>query len=123
MYDTNNIFAKIIRKELPCQLVYEDDFLMVFHDINPAAKIHLIAIPKEQFISFTDFVENAEQNLVHYFFKKIHAVARDQDFEKDGYRIISNIGSHALQTVKHFHVHILAGQSLGPLILGDSHHI
>lgn len=123
MYDKNNVFAKILRKELPCKSVYEDDNTLIFHDINPVASFHLVAIPKGEFVSFNDFAQKANAEQMQSFFSSIQKIAEQLDLAKTGYRLITNHGKDAMQTVEHFHVHILGGKPLGALVLGDQHHI
>jgi diadenosine tetraphosphate (Ap4A) HIT family hydrolase len=112
MYDTNNIFAKILRKEIICETVYEDDNILFINDINPQAKIHLLAIPKMNVIDFTDFILKSDKKEVEYFFSKIHDVVKMLGLEQSGYRLIANNGKDANQEVPHFHVHILGGENL-----------
>ncbi len=109
MYDDNNIFAKIIRGEIPCKKIYEDDNSIFFNDINPKAKVHVLAVPKEKYISFSDFMKNATKEEVYEFFFKIHDVVKLLKIDKTGYQLISNDGKDANQEVPHFHVHILGG--------------
>ena len=116
MYDENNIFAKIIRKEIPCEKIYEDEKVLFFKDINPQAKIHILGIPKVEAVSYSDFVENFDQQEISYFFKSIFVVVKKFDLDKTGYRLITNKGLDANQEVPHFHVHILGGNNLGGLI-------
>jgi len=113
MYDENNIFAKIIKGEIPCQKVYEDDRVLFFYDINPAAKIHVLGIPKLKCINFDDFVKNSNNQDVLYFFNKVAEVAKKLEIADSGYRIISNTGVNGGQEVPHFHVHILGGEKIG----------
>jgi diadenosine tetraphosphate (Ap4A) HIT family hydrolase len=120
IYDKNNIFAKIIRGEIPADKFYEDKYCVAFPDISPAAKTHYLVIPKGEFISFDDFVEKADRYFISNFFKSVKIVATKLGLVEGGYRIIFNHGSDANQTVFHFHVHILGGQGLGPLIAGNS---
>ena len=115
MYDENNIFAKILRKEIPCDKVYEDEFSLFFNDINPQAKIHVLGIPKFPCTNFSDFLENADNNLISIFFKNVQLVVTKLGFEKNGYRLISNSGEDGGQEVPHFHIHILAGEKIGNL--------
>ncbi len=123
-YDTNNIFARIIRNEIHCNKVYEDDFCLAFHDINPAAPIHVLVIPKGHYISFHDFCLKAQPNEIHGFFNGVTFTLSSLNLiNKNGYRLITNSGTNALQTVHHFHIHILAGEKLGPLVVHDTHHI
>ncbi len=119
-YDKNNIFAKIIRGEIPANKVYEDNNLLAFHDISKAAPTHILVIPKGEYIDFCDFTTKANAEEISYFFKKINEIASSLGVDKGGFRILSNIGSDAHQTVKHFHVHILAGKKLGPLLSSDN---
>ncbi len=119
-YDKNNIFAKIIRGEIPTDKLYEDEFCISFSDISPAAKFHYLVIPKGQFVSFDDFVEKADNSFVTNFFKSVKKVADKLELTENGYRVIYNHGSDAHQTVFHFHVHILGGQPLGPLLASDN---
>ena len=119
MYDKENIFAKIIRKEIPCKLVYEDDQIIAFHDVSPAAPVHVLVVPKGEYISFDDFVVVADEEVVGSFFAKIRNIACDLGVDKTGYRIIMNHGADASQTVPHFHVHIIGGTKLGGLIASD----
>lgn len=119
MYDKNNIFAKIIRKEVPCNFVYEDDKVLAFHDISAAAPVHVLVVPKGDYISFDDFATTAGIDEVGAFFARVQSIANDLDVAKSGYRILTNHGSDASQTVAHFHVHILGGKKLGGLFGGD----
>ena len=119
-YDKNNIFAKIIRGEIPAQKVYEDKNILAFYDISKASPIHVLVIPKGEFIDFIDFTTNENLHEVANFFKKVAEIAKDLKVDESGFRIITNNGSDAHQTVKHFHVHILAGKKLGPLISSDN---
>lgn len=118
MYDQNNIFAKIIKGGIPADKVYEDDSVLAFHDISQAAPIHTLVIPKGQYIDFDDFVSKASSDEVTNFFKKVSEIAHLLKTD-EGFRLISNKGSNAHQTVPHFHVHILGGKKLGPLISSD----
>ena len=115
MYDENNIFAKILRKEIPCDKVYEDEFSLFFNDINPQAKIHVLGIPKFPCTTFSDFVKNADNLNVISFFKGIQLVISKLNIEDSGYRLITNSGEDGGQEVPHFHVHILAGEKIGRL--------
>lgn len=115
-YDSNNIFARILRKELPCRSVFENEFALAFHDLFPAAPTHVLVIPKGEFISFDDFMQSASPEMVMGFFQAVQMVANQLDLVESGYRLISNHGADAAQTVPHFHVHILGKKKLGPLI-------
>ena len=112
MYDENNIFAKILRKEVPCEVVYEDDQVLFFYDINPQAKVHILGIPKKNVVNFADFILISEQPTVQYFFTKIIDVIKDLGLDQTGYRLVTNNGRDANQEVPHFHIHILAGENL-----------
>lgn len=115
-YDKNNIFAKIMRGEIPCKKVYEDEFSFAFEDIAPAAPVHVLVIPKGEYVSFHDFALHAPASLVKGYFASVQKVAAQLGLEENGYRLISNHGADASQTVHHFHTHILGGKSLGKLL-------
>ncbi|MDC0191871.1 histidine triad nucleotide-binding protein [Alphaproteobacteria bacterium] len=112
MYDDNNVFAKILRKEIPCKPIYEDDKVFFFNDINPQAKIHILAIPKMQVTDYNDFILKADNEMIKYFFDKINEVAKEQGLINSGFRIVTNNGKDANQEVPHFHFHILGGENL-----------
>ena len=114
MYDENNILAKIIRGEISCDKVYEDENCLFFYDINPAAKIHVLGVPKTLCIDFVDFVSKNETSIVSDFFKKTNLVIEKLGIKDDGYRLVSNSGEHGRQEVPHFHIHILGGEQLNP---------
>lgn len=117
-YDKNNIFAKIINKEVKSKIFYEDEKILVFEDAFPAAPIHLLIIPKKPYISYMDFLTNADDKEIVYFFKKIKEIAKMAKTE-DGFRLITNNGAKASQTVMHFHMHLIAGKPLGGLLASD----
>ena len=119
-YDKNNILAKIIREEIPAKKVYEDEDILAFYDISKASPIHVLVIPKGEFIDFIDFVAKENPNKIAQFFQKVAKISQDLKVDEGGFRLITNNGSDANQTVKHFHVHILAGKKLGPLISSDN---
>ena len=119
MYDKENIFAKIIRKEILSKIVYEDDDVIAFHDVAPAAPVHILVLPKGEYLSFDDFSVVADPEIVGDFFAKVRNIASDLGVDKTGYRVIMNHGSDASQTVPHFHVHILGGNKLGGLLASD----
>lgn len=112
IYDDNNIFARIIRGEIPAKKFYEDKQVLAFYDIAPQTPIHLIIIPKGRYISFDDFVRTASPELISYFFIKVQAIAEQLGLPSNGYRIIANHGKDANQQVPHFHVHLLGGKKL-----------
>jgi diadenosine tetraphosphate (Ap4A) HIT family hydrolase len=111
-YDRNNIFARILRGELPCKKVYEDDHALAFHDINPLAPVHVLVVPKGDYVSNADFSAHAPDALVIGFWRAVGAVARQLGLEPDGYRIVANHGPQGGQLVFHFHVHIFGGRQL-----------
>ena len=115
MYDENNIFAKILRKEIPCNKIYEDEFSLFFNDINPQAKVHVLGIPKFPCATFSDFVKNADNLNVISFFRGIQLVISKLNIEDSGYRLITNSGEDGGQEVPHFHIHILAEEKIGSL--------
>ncbi len=115
-YDQNNVFAKILCGEIPCNKVYEDDHALAFHDINPQAPVHVLVIPKGEYISMADFTANAPADLVVGFMRAVGKVARDLGLDGPGYRTISNAGPNSHQEVPHLHIHILGGKPLGPML-------
>ncbi len=119
-YDSNNIFARVIRGEIPADIVYEDEEVMAFRDIAPAAPVHVLVIPKGEFVSFDDFASSAPPEAVAHFFLKVRNIAADLGLLEGGYRLLTNHGSDASQSVPHFHVHILGGRALGGLLPGDT---
>jgi len=112
MYDKNNIFAKIIRGEIPCEKVYEDESVLFFKDINPIAKIHVLGIPKKPSIDFSDFILKGNTEEVAEFFKKVFLVVEKLGIRSSGYKIITNSGDNGGQEVPHFHVHIIGGEKI-----------
>ncbi len=114
-YNNENIFAKVLRKEIPSEKIYEDDLIYAFKDINPQAPVHVLIIPKERFCSFKDFSQNAGDNLVVSITRVIGKIAEKLEL-KDGYRIITNVGSYGGQEVPHLHFHLLGGRPLGKLV-------
>ena len=115
MYDETNIFAKILRKEIPCDKVYEDEFSLFFYDISPQAKVHVLGIPKFPCRSFSEFINITNNENISSFFKSVQLVINKLNIEEDGYRLITNSGINGGQEVPHFHVHILAGEKIGGL--------
>lgn len=120
MYDEHNVFARILRGEIPAQIVFEDEYAIAFHDISPAAPAHILVIPKGKYIDLADFIKKAKEKEVHSFFDTVRHVAKELGVQGTGYRTIMNSGPDANQTVPHFHVHILGGKPLGPLLSGDT---
>lgn len=117
-YDKNNVFARILRGEIPAKKVYEDDYVLAFYDIFPKAPIHIIVIPKGEYISHEDFSRKASDAEVMAFTRAIGKIARQLELNKTGYRLLTNHGHHAHQEVQHYHVHLLGGRPLGPLLVG-----
>jgi len=115
-YDESNIFAKILRGELPCKKVYEDEHALAFHDINPMAPVHILVIPRGAYVSWDDFSERASDSEIAGFTRAVGKVARDAGMVTQGYRLLANIGKRAGQEVGHLHVHIFGGQPLGPML-------
>lgn len=116
-YDPQNIFARILRGEIPCRRVHEDAFALAFHDINPQAPLHVLVIPKGPYVSHADFAAQATEAEIAGFWRAVGQVARELGLEGSGYRILSNMGGHGGQEVPHFHVHIFGGRPLGPMVL------
>lgn len=115
-YDNNNVFARIIRGELPAQKMHEDQYVVAFPDANPKASIHILVIPKGQYTSFHDFSQKSSQAENQAFWKAISALANLHHLDETGYRIIANHGDDSGQEVPHFHVHLIGGQPLGDLV-------
>ena len=115
-YDETNVFARILRGELPCRKVHEDAHTLAFHDIKPAAPTHVLVIPKGAYVSFADFSAKASDAEITAFVRAVGRIAAELGVEEPGYRLLANHGAHANQEVPHFHVHILAGRPLGPLL-------
>ena len=115
MYDKNNIFAKIINKDIPCDLILEDEKVIFFYDIRPQAKVHILGLPKAEVINLSDFLQKCGQEEIYYFFQKIFEVVKKFNLQNTGYRLIANEGTNANQEVPHFHVHILGGEKLDGL--------
>lgn len=112
-YDPQNIFAKILRKEIPCKTIYENEFVLAFHDIAPQAPVHALVIPKNPYVSYADFAERAAPEEIVAFTKAVAFVAKELGLAENGYRLISNIGRNSGQEVPHFHVHIMGGRQMG----------
>ena len=116
VYDQKNIFAMILRGDIPCDKIYEDEFSLAFNDINPQAPVHALVIPKGEYMSMADFSANASTELVEGFFRAVGQTARQLGLEEGGYRLISNTGDNAHQEVRHLHCHMLSGKKLGPML-------
>lgn len=115
-YDEKNIFARILRGEIPCTKVYENDHVLAFQDINPRAPIHVLVIPKGAYVSNDDFTAKASDEEVTAFFRAVGHVARELGLADPGYRMLANTGHEGGQEVPHFHVHICGGRVLGLMI-------
>jgi len=115
-YDEQNIFARVLRGEIPCTKLYEDEFALAFPDIRPQAPTHILVIPKGKYISAADFNAGAAPEELTGFYRAVSLVAKQAGVEESGYRLICNTGPHSHQEVPHFHVHILAGRPLGRML-------
>ena len=118
-YDDQNIFAKILRSEIPCKKIYEDEFVLSFHDINPQKKIHALVIPKGKYIDLDDFSKNASSDEMVGLLKGINVVAKKLGISVNngkGYRALSNIGEDGGQEVPHLHFHLFGGEKIGKMV-------
>ncbi|WP_221792423.1 histidine triad nucleotide-binding protein [Aquisediminimonas sediminicola] len=115
-YDDQNIFAKILRDEIPSKKVYENEFALAFHDINPQAPIHILVIPKGRYVSWDDFTTTADDAEIAGFIRAVGHVAREQGLPAPGYRLLANIGGHGHQEVPHLHIHIFGGRQMREMI-------
>jgi histidine triad (HIT) family protein len=115
-YDDDNIFARILRGEIPSKTVYEDEFALAFHDINPLSPTHLLVIPKGSYVSWDDFSDRASDAEIAGFVRAVGKVARDAGMVEPGYRLLANTGFNSGQEVPHLHVHIFGGRPLGPML-------
>ncbi|HEX5257660.1 MAG TPA: histidine triad nucleotide-binding protein [Sphingomicrobium sp.] len=115
-YDDGNIFARILRGELPSRKVYEDEHVLAFHDINPLAPTHILVIPKGPYVSWDDFSEKASDEEIAAFVRASGRIAREAGLVEGGYRLLANTGSDSGQEVPHLHLHIFAGRPLGPML-------
>ena len=119
IYDDNNIFAKILRKEIPCKKIYEDEFVLSFYDINPQKKIHALVIPKGKYIDFDDFTTKASASEIVGLLKGINTVAKKLGISVDkgkGYRALTNVNEHGGQEVPHLHFHLFGGEKVGKMV-------
>ncbi len=117
-YDDNNIFAKILRGEIPSRKVYEDEHTLAFHDINPQAPHHILVIPKGRYVSWDDFAAKASDTEIGAFVRAVGHVAREAGLAETGYRLLANIGQHGHQEVPHLHVHVFGGRQFGAMLAG-----
>ncbi len=116
-YDENNVFAKILRGEIPNRTVYEDPFVLAFHDIAPQAPTHILVIPKGAYVSWDDFSARASDAEIAGFTRAVGHVARAAGLAEPGYRLLANIGGHGHQEVPHLHVHVLGGRQFGAMLV------
>jgi len=115
-YDDGNVFAKILKGDLPCKKVMENQHVLAFHDINPLAPVHVLVIPKRPYVSWDDFSEKASDAEIASLTRAVGEVARMVGADAQGYRVLSNVGKRAGQEVPHLHIHIFGGQPLGPML-------
>ncbi len=117
-YDETNIFARLLRGEIPSKRVYEDEWAVAFHDIAPQAKIHVLVIPRGPYVALSDFVARGTEPEIAGFFRAVGTIARELGLEESGFRILANMGRDGGQEVPHFHVHLFGGRALGPMLTG-----
>lgn len=115
-YDDKNIFARILRGEIPCKKVYEDEHVLAFNDISPKAPVHVLVIPKGHYTDIADFGTNGRPDEIAAFWRAVAKIAKDQGLPASGFRTIANTGLNGGQEVPHFHVHLLGGAALGPML-------
>ena len=115
-YDPANIFARILRGEIPSRRVYEDEWAIAFHDIAPQAPVHILVIPRGPYVSLADFLATASDAEIAGLFRAVGRVAKQEGLEQPGYRVLSNMGIHAGQEVPHLHIHLFGGAPLGPML-------
>ena len=115
-YDDDNIFARILRDELPSRRIYEDEWAVAFHDISPQAQVHVLVIPRGKYVALPDFVQDASEAEIAGFWRAVAKVAHELGLEETGYRTLTNMGVHSGQEVPHLHVHIFGGGPLGPML-------
>ena len=120
-YDKNNIFAKILRGEIPCKKIYEDKYVLAFHDVNPQRKVHVLVIPKGEYVNLDDFSSNAPEEEISGLIKGISIVAKkvgvSDKVKGGGYRSLVNVGANGGQEVPHLHFHIFGGEKLGKMVM------
>ncbi len=117
MYDTNNIFAKILRGEVPCKKVVQGDYFLSFHDINPKTNVHVQVIPTGPYINAHDFIQKASQDEQIGFWQGVNETITALNLKGNGYRLIMNTGTNGRQEVQHLHIHILGGNDIGPMVV------
>lgn len=115
-YNPENIFAKILRGDIPCKKVYEDEHVLAFHDIHPQAPSHILVLPRGAYVSMDDFTEKASDAEIAALFRALGKIARQEGLDASGYRVISNCGGNGGQEVPHLHLHLLGGRRLGRMV-------
>ena len=115
-YDESNVFARILRGEIPAKTVYEDEHAFAFHDIAPQAPVHILVVPKGAYVSWDDFSERASDAEIAGFVRAVGKIARDEQLVVPGYRLLANVGMNSGQEVPHLHVHLFGGRPLGPML-------
>lgn len=115
-YDDDNIFAKVLRGEIPSTKVYEDEWAIAFEDINPQAEIHTLVVPKGKYVSWDDFSARAPDQEIAGFVRAVGKVAREKGLVEPGYRLLANVGENGGQEVPHLHIHLFGGQKLGRMV-------
>ena len=115
-YDDQNVFARILRGEIPNKTVYEDEWALAFHDINPQAPLHVLVIPKGPYVSWDDFSARASEAEIAGFVRAVGKIARDNDLVGPGYRLLANVGPDSGQEVPHLHIHLFGGRAMGPML-------
>lgn len=116
MYDTNNIFARILRGDIPCNKVYEDEYVLAFRDVAPKAPTHILVIPKGAYIDIADFGTRASDAEIIGFYRAVAKISAENNLTEAGFRSIANTGLHGGQEVPHFHLHLLGGENIGPMV-------
>ncbi len=115
-YDPNNIFARILRGEIPCAKVYEDEHVLAFNDINPQAPVHVLVIPRGAYVSLNDFSTRASDAEIAALMRAVATIAQQLGIDQTGYRFLANTGANAHQEVPHLHIHLFGGRSMGPML-------
>ena len=115
-YDDQNVFARVLRGELPSKKVYEDEWALAFHDINPQAPVHILVVPKGSYVSWDDFSAKASDSEIAGFSRAVGQVAREAGLVKPGYRVLYNVGHNGGQEIAHLHAHIFGGRALGRMV-------
>ena len=115
-YDDGNVFARILRGEIPCDKVFEDEHTFAFHDINPQAPVHILVVPKGRYVSWDDFAATATEAEIAGLVRAVGQVARLFDLVEPGYRVLANVGGHGHQEVPHLHIHLFGGRQMGTML-------